>query len=85
MLPICIEVLFSRRMSETRREYRDYVIHARPFQLAADGRWSPDFTITQHNGDHANVGRHDYEPTFETREEAIENCFVFGARIIDGI
>jgi hypothetical protein len=71
-------------MRETRAPYKGYVIDARPHQLAADGRWSRDIYIERHDSEGVKVNHYMGAVTFETKDEAIQQCIGFGVQIIDG-
>lgn len=72
-------------MRETRVPYKGYVIDARPHQLADDGRWSRDLYIERRDSEGVKVHHFIGAVTFETKDEAIQQCIVLGAQIVDGV
>lgn len=72
-------------MSNTRVGYEDYIIEARPQQLAHGGHWTTDLTIERHYGSGVDVCTYYGERTFETKDEAIQHSLQVGAQIIDGV
>ena len=69
---------------EHRAIYSGYIIDACPAQLADDNRWSTDITLERHTGAAVKTRPFSASDTWETREQAIENCWNLGRQIIDG-
>lgn len=65
-------------------DYKGYVIRSRPFQLAADVRWTMDLFIERHDGDSFAMRSFFANDTFETKEAADLNNLRLGCQIIDG-
>lgn len=60
--------------------YGSYTITPRTFQIRGSGEWTLDFLIA-HRG---SLRSFSDRATFPTEEQAIQACFAFGRRIIDG-
>jgi hypothetical protein len=63
--------------------YEGYEIVAKPNQLT-NGTWSLNIVIVEHRGDQTNTKPFSASNTFQSQEEAIQQCLEFGKRIIDG-
>jgi hypothetical protein len=63
--------------------YKGYEIDAVPYHLA-DGTWDTKVRIAFVNGSQHNKREFTSEERFKTEQEAVENCFHFGKRIVDG-
>ena len=75
-------------MTEGRRkQYKGYVIIARPEFLTEYQRWHIAFTIERHHGSHLNARQFyvqvEQKTLFDFEQEAIEQSFVAGAQTID--
>ena len=64
--------------------YKDYEIHAAPYQLAGTGEWTVNIHIFHARGDEIRSRQFSAGNCFKTREEAVAHCFNFGRQIIDG-
>ncbi len=64
--------------------YKGYVVRSRPFQLAADNRWTMDLFIERHDGDGVTTRSFSTSNTFEIKESADLNNLRLGCQIIDG-
>ena len=67
----------------SRIEYKGYIIHATPYQLAEDKKWSINLHIERHTGPDVADRNFSAANTFPTESEAIQHCFRFGKQIID--
>ena len=67
-----------------RIEYKGYIIHATPYQLAKDKSWTINIHIKRHTGSGVNDKNFSAANTFPTKTEAIKHCLRFGKQIIDG-
>ena len=64
----------------TTTRYRGFDIVARPYQLADSGRWTVDFDVRR-----SGRGRSfSLKETHATAEEAQQQCFILGRRIVEG-
>jgi hypothetical protein len=72
-------------MSNTKADYKGYVIEAHPFQLVKDRRWSTDLNIERHDGEGVSVAPYSGALTFAAKDEAIQHSLGLGAQIIDGV
>lgn len=63
--------------------YEGCEIVAKPHQLT-DGTWHLNITIIEHHGNETISKGFSANNTFHSREEAIQQCFEFGKRVIDG-
>ncbi len=64
--------------------YNGYEIHAVPFQLRDTGEWTLNLRIEHDHGNEIVSRNFSANNTFPTREEAVNQCFCFGRKIIDG-
>ena len=64
--------------------YEGYVIHARPQQLARDGRWSTNLQIWRDDGRALTLVPYSAANTYDSKEEATWHSLNFGRQIIDG-
>ena len=60
--------------------YGTFTITPRTFQIRGSGRWTLDLVIAHRTQLRAFSG----PTTFPTENDAIQGCFAFGCRIIDG-
>ncbi len=65
-------------------EYMGLEIIAKPHLLDAPRRWSLDIDISRQHADGVHEKHFDAANTFLTEDEAVQHCFEFGRRIIDG-
>ena len=64
--------------------YKDYEIHAAPYQLAATGEWTINIHISHDHGNEIRSRQFSAGDCFKTHDEAVVHCFNFGKQIIDG-
>jgi len=67
-----------------RIQYKDYVINASPFQLKETLKWDTNLSIEKHSGVGVKMRQFTASNTFNSLEEAIKHCHMFGQQIIDG-
>jgi hypothetical protein len=68
----------------TKVRYQNFIINAVPDQLADTGEWTTHLYI-EHYSDYKFWSMpFTGEKTFQTKDEAIQNCFILGEQIIDG-
>jgi hypothetical protein len=67
----------------TRVAYKDYVVHAHPFQLADHLGWSTDLDIERHDEKGVKVRMYSGSFTFRAKDDAIQHSLELGAQIID--
>jgi hypothetical protein len=60
--------------------YGTFTITPRTFQIRGSGRWTLDLLIAHRTQLRAFSG----PETFPTEDDAVQGCFAFGRRIIDG-
>jgi hypothetical protein len=65
-------------------QYQGYDIQAVPRKLANGGKWELNIKILRHSESATKVRNFFAADTYDTREEAVQNCFRFGKQIIDG-
>ena len=75
-------------MSDKRRkQYKDYIISARPEFLIDYQKWHIGFSIEKHAGSHVSIKPFylnvEDKTLFDSEEDAMEQCFVAGAQTID--
>ena len=63
--------------------YEGYEIAARPYRLVAGG-WTTDVDVSRDHGSHIDVMRLTARNVWNTEEEAVRQCLLFGAMAIDG-
>ena len=72
---------------ERRKQYKGYVIFARPEFLIDYQKWHIAFSLEKHHGSHVNIRqfyvRAEEKSLFDSEKEAIEQSFVAGAQTID--
>ncbi|NVM20922.1 MAG: hypothetical protein HWN68_03995 [Desulfobacterales bacterium] len=71
-------------MDDNSIQYKGFIIAAHPKLLEGLERWSIEITIARDTGGEPSTRDFSARGTYETREEALEECFNFGRRIIDG-
>ena len=64
--------------------YRGFEIQAIPYRLAETGQWRIKVHIVRHTADQIRSREFGASDSYPTREEAVQHCFEFGRRIIDG-
>ena len=64
--------------------YKEYLIEAKPYQLAESGEWTINIDIWRERGNKIKKTTFSAGNTFRTKEEAIEHCIHFGSQVIDG-
>lgn len=64
--------------------YKGYVISAAPYQLAETGKWAIKVNIEKHTATGVKSRPFIASNTFDTKEEAVEQCLIYGQNIIDG-
>jgi len=64
--------------------YKGYIIDAIPYQPAETKKWNINISIRHDTGDAVNFKNFSAANSLESKEEAIQHCFEFGRRIIDG-
>jgi hypothetical protein len=69
---------------DAKMEYGGYEIVAQPHQLAHDGTWSLNIKIREHLKSGIKSRHYSTNNKFATQEEALERCFLYGKKIIDG-
>lgn len=62
--------------------YEGYEVGAKPTHLT-DGTWQLSIMIIKHGGSETATKSFSARNTFPSRDEAIQQCFEFGKRIID--
>lgn len=62
------------------RQYRDFTITPRTYQIRGSERWSLDLVIQYRDSSRAFSG----PETFATEADAVKACYAFGQKIIDG-
>lgn len=67
-----------------RIRYKEFEIEAAPYQLADSKKWTIQVNLWEHAGDGSKCTPYYASNTFESKEEAIKHCFIFGKKIIDG-
>ncbi|MDP8211664.1 MAG: helix-turn-helix domain-containing protein [Candidatus Zapsychrus exili] len=67
-----------------RVRYEDFEIEASPYQLADSKKWTININIWKFSSDGAKCTPYSAKNTYDTKEEAMKNCFIFGKKIIDG-
>jgi hypothetical protein len=67
-----------------RVQYKEYIINAAPYQLQGTLKWDTNLTIEKHSGSGVKMRHFTANNTFDTFEEAIKHCHIFGQQIIDG-
>ena len=68
---------------ETAR-YKEFEIQAVPYKLLEPEEWTIKVLIVKHTGDAQVTRPFSASNSFPTEEEAVQRCFEFGKRIIDG-
>ncbi|MCZ6802848.1 MAG: HlyU family transcriptional regulator [Proteobacteria bacterium] len=63
--------------------YKDYQIHAVPYQLADTGQWKIDIQILIDRDSETIFRKFSAGNSFESKDKAIRYCFDFGKEIID--
>ncbi len=78
-------------MDETKRErlpdkvtYMGFEIEPAPYKLANNKGWSLNINIIKHKAGGVVMRNFHAKNTYQEKEEAIKNCFIFGKQIIDG-
>lgn len=66
------------------RIYEGQKIVACPHKLAEANKWSTDIEIWKQGSGGSKVTPASAANTFDTEEEAVKYCFLFGNKIIDG-
>lgn len=64
--------------------YQGYTIEAVPRQLAESKKWTHYINIYRDKGSKPKSRNFFSKSTFDTKEEAVQHCFIFGEQIIDG-
>lgn len=64
--------------------YKDYQIHAAPYELADTSEWTIDIQISVERDSETIFRKFSAGNTFESKDGAIQHCFNFGKKIIDG-
>ncbi len=64
--------------------YKGYEIRAVPNQLRDSGEWTVNIQIWRDELSAMNIKPFSATNSFPTREEAVQQCFWFGRKIIDG-
>lgn len=64
--------------------YKGYEIRAIPRQLADFGEWTVNLVILKHRNDQVATRSFSASNRFQSRDEAIKHCFIFGLQVIDG-
>ncbi|OGF44968.1 MAG: hypothetical protein A2452_08345 [Candidatus Firestonebacteria bacterium RIFOXYC2_FULL_39_67] len=70
-------------MDKNRISYNGYIIEANTHQLETK-KWTLDITIYKNYGNKVVAKPFYSNNTFENKEDAINNCYIFGSNIIDG-
>ena len=65
-------------------EYKGYEIRAVPYQLADSADWTLDILIVRNTGTEIKHRKFGGSNKYRTKDEALQHCFDFGKRIIDG-
>ena len=65
-------------------QYNGYDIQAAPRKLADGGKWKINIDILRHSESETTARNFFAADAYDTREEAVKNCFQFGRQIIDG-
>jgi hypothetical protein len=60
--------------------YKGFALTPRTFQIRGSGRWTLDLAITHQGSSRAFTG----PDTYASESAAINGCYEFGRRIIDG-
>ena len=64
--------------------YKNYVIDAVPRRLAKPPKWQVNIIVRKIGDDEMKNRPFSAKNSYNTKEEAIPNCFSFGMQIIDG-
>ena len=64
--------------------YKEFEIRPTPYQLLEPKEWTIEILIMKHTGDSVAMRDFSTSNSFPTEEEAIQQCFEFGKKIIDG-
>jgi hypothetical protein len=64
--------------------YRGYEIKAEPHQLVDSGEWTIEIVILKHRGDQVASRQFSASSIFNSRDEAVKHCFVYGRQVIEG-
>lgn len=65
-------------------QYKDFEVHAAPYQLADTKEWKINISIVKYHASHSNLRNFSAADSYETRTEAVKHCFQFGRQIING-
>lgn len=63
--------------------YREYLIEAKPYQLADSGEWTINIDIWLRHGNQDKKKNFSAGNSFKTKDEAIQHCIHFGKQVID--
>ncbi len=66
------------------RIYEGQKIVACPHMIAETKKWSTDIEIWERGSGGSKVTPYSAANTFDTEEEAINHCFLYGKKVIDG-
>ena len=66
-----------------REAYKGFVINPAPLPLA-EGGWNLQVYIEKHRDSDVTMRQFSAGNIYETEQEAIKNCLIFGKQIIDG-
>lgn len=64
--------------------YKDFDIHAAPYQRRDTGEWTLNIHIFRYRGNEVRSKGFSAANCFKTREEAVTHCFNVGRQIVDG-
>lgn len=67
-----------------RLRYKEFEIEATPYQLADSKKWILNIIIWKHKGRESVSVPFNARNSFDSKQEAIRECFIFGRKIIDG-
>ena len=65
-------------------QYKGFEIRAVPRKLADGGKWQINLNIFKHTEGETKIRNFYAADAYDTKEEAVQNCFQFGRQIIDG-
>lgn len=67
-----------------RMRYKDFEIEASPYQLADSKKWTININMWKHSLEGSVCTPYNAKNTYDSKDEAMKNCFIFGKKIIDG-
>jgi hypothetical protein len=66
-----------------RVQYKGYEIHAVPFLSGLSRKWEINIYVSVDRGHHVEMANYRADHTCDSEEEAVQECFLHGKKIVD--